>query len=126
MTSTVTQAQVTSKGRELADKLAPAIGWTREIEQTCSLICRHATTHHAYMEAACNRQLTTWDEERIEQLEARITWLVDYLPTTEEGPFVAYFQGDARGATVKIMVKGHERHELYDGFALEAIIVPTR
>lgn len=115
--------QVTRKGRELADKLNPAIGTTYEILQTCSLICRLATTHHHYMETACNRELSEWEENRIEQIEKRITDLIDWLPGTDEGAFGAFFQGDPRGCTVGLTAPG-EWTRLYDGWGQDRINVP--
>jgi hypothetical protein len=54
MSSTASTTRITAKGRELAWKLNPAIGTTAEIERTCSLIARHATTHTQLAEILCN------------------------------------------------------------------------
>ncbi len=62
---------MTANGDALAKTLAPAIGESQAIRHACSLICRHATTHHAYAEAACNRPLSSWEEQRIDMLESR-------------------------------------------------------
>jgi hypothetical protein len=47
-------AHITRKGYELAAKLAPAIGYTNGIAETCSLICRSAVTLHRLNEESCN------------------------------------------------------------------------
>lgn len=44
----------TKKGMELARKLAPAIGYTSAIDETCSRICRTAATLHRLNEEECN------------------------------------------------------------------------
>lgn len=115
---------ITGKGMTLAIKLHPLIGLTTHIEETCSLIARHATTHKALMEAQCNRELTEAEETKIERLEERITDLVDQLPESDFGPFVVDFQGDPRGVTVKLRIKDFTRHSSYDGWAGEGILVP--
>jgi len=116
-------AVVTKKGRELAWKLNPAIGSTRKIDETCSLICRHATTHHWLQEVACNREMDRHEEVKEARIEARITYLVATLPATDDGPWRVEFQGDPRGVTVKLHAPP-EWHHLYDGWAGEAICVP--
>lgn len=50
----VGKATVTGNGRALAEKLSPAIGTTHEIQQVCSLICRHAGTLQRLTEEECN------------------------------------------------------------------------
>lgn len=47
-------ATTTRKGDELALKLAPVIGTTRDIRATCALLCRHAATLHRLAEDDCN------------------------------------------------------------------------
>lgn len=116
--------QVTSKGRELAWKLNPAIGSTRGIEETCSLIARYATTYQQYAETACNRSLSEWEESRVEWLECRITALIESLPETDAGSFGPYFQGDPRGYTVGLTAPG-EWESLYDGWGRDRINVPA-
>lgn len=127
-------ATITAKGRELADKLNPAIGTTREIERTCSLIARHATSHHGLQERLCNggddwlpddarhRQIERL-EALDEALERRITALVETLPHTDDGPFGVKFGGDPRGCTVKITAPAMYEH-LYDDWGREGICVP--
>lgn len=105
-TDTIARAGITCKGRELSDDLSEHIGTTRMILKTCSLICRHATTHHRYMEQDWRGG---WDERlerRIELLEARIETLVAALPATDDGPFRVEFWGDPRGCTVKLYAPG--------------------
>lgn len=125
-TSTDTRsAGITAKGRELADKLNPAIGTTTAIIRTCSLIARHATTHHHYCETACNRELSDWETARMDWLEARIARLIEDLPETDDGPFGAFFQHDPRGATVGLTTPPAWTH-LYDGWGQDRINVPQR
>jgi hypothetical protein len=113
---------ITQKGRKLASKLNPAIGTTRGIEETCSLIARHATTYQAYSETACNRELSEWEYERMEWLERRITRLIEDLPETDAGSFGPFFQGDPRGLTVGITAPG-EWESLYDGWGRDRVLV---
>lgn len=47
-------ADTTKVGDELAWKLNPAIGTTRQIRETCALIHRHAVTLHRLAEESCN------------------------------------------------------------------------
>ena len=44
----------TKKGYALAAKLSPAIGYTEQIAETCSRICRTAATLHRLNEETCN------------------------------------------------------------------------
>jgi hypothetical protein len=104
--TTTTPVRITAKGKELAWKLNPAIGTTSEIERTCSLIARHATTYQAYAETACNRELSEWETDKMDWLEQRITELIEELPHTDAGPFRPFFQGDPRGCTVGITAPG--------------------
>jgi hypothetical protein len=130
----------TNNGRKLALSLAPAIGVSPTITATCSLICRHAQTHHRIAENDCNGyadSLGNWDElaaERADrkraQIEARITALVATLPLCgapnlrkARYPLGVKFQGDPRGATVKITLPSDWRH-LGDDWAGESICVP--
>jgi hypothetical protein len=96
--------QVTKKGRELAEKLGPSIGISGEIVQTCSLICRHATTHNRLQVIHCNRGLSKAEERKEEQIEARIKALVEELPHVDGKPIVPKFGGDPRGFTVKLVM----------------------
>lgn len=130
---------ITAKGRELASKLNPAIGTTREIMEACSLIARHATTHHALSELLCNGgtystetrdvpddvrdRRIEWAERRTDAIESRICDLVISLPNTDDGPFHARFSGDPRGVTVKLTAPDEWTH-LYDCFGNEGICVP--
>jgi hypothetical protein len=139
MSSTASSTRITAKGRELASKLNPAIGTTAEIERTCSLIARHATTHTQLAEILVNggtyghetrnvpdsvrNARIEWAEERTETIERRITGLVEDLPHTDDGPFGVTFQGDPRGCTVKITAPG-EWSSLYDGWGQDGVIVP--
>ena len=112
------QAHITDKGRELAEKLYPAIGYTREIAGTCSLICRSAVTLHHLAEAACNghpangdpyipaaraselqAEFEVWVERRQEQVERRLDSLVRDLPETDAGPWKFKPEQDPRGCS---------------------------
>jgi|ERR1041385_1133639 hypothetical protein len=125
---------ISAQGRELANKLNPLIGSTNEIDSICTKICRYATKHHRLAEQDCNGPYPIewsqeWQDEldnSTEQVEKKITELVEQLPETDEGPLTVEFHGDPRGATVKLKINNMERHPSYDGWALEAIIVPTR
>lgn len=122
------QLAVTKKGREQAEKLSPQLGYTHRIFQICSLICRHATTHHRLMEIQCSVEMSETQEAeveaKVEWLEQRITELVGLLPETDDGELRPLFQGDPRGVTVKLLVRDFPRHDLYDGWANEGILVP--
>lgn len=106
-------AQVTNKGSKIAWRLNPAIGTTREIEETCSLIHRHAVTYSRIQEVWCNDELTDTQSGRLEHreklLERRITDLVESLPHADAnehgqgGAWRVRFSGDPRGNTVRII-----------------------
>jgi hypothetical protein len=117
-------SKITDRGRELADKLHPAIGWTSDITRTCSLIARHARTHGHIQEAWCSVEMSDRQTERLEkreaQLEARITDLVAQLPETDEGPITVLFGGDPRGHTVKLVMPG-SLVKLHDDWGQEGI-----
>lgn len=124
---------ITKNGKKLADSLNPLIGSTSEIDEICSKICRLAVTHHRLAEDECNgpyplEWTQNWQdsiEAKTEKVEKQITALVERLPETDEGQLTVEFQGDPRGATVKLKVNNMDRHPSYNGWALEAIIVPT-
>jgi hypothetical protein len=115
---------VTNKGRELADKLGRYTGWTFGISETCSLICRHATTYNRIQELWCNEAMSDKATARLEakeaRLEARIDSLVRDLPDGEVHVMgsdelvrmspKARFDGDPRGYTVRIVFDEH--HEV--------------
>ncbi len=95
---------ITKKGRELATLLNPSMGTTHAILETCSLICRHATTIKRLAEQACNSELSKRDEKQDAACEARIRDLVRDLPHVNGEPIKVEFQGDPRGATVKLIM----------------------
>lgn len=104
-------AAITRRGRDLAWRLNPYIGTTTKIEETCSLIARHAKTYNWIQEAWCdNEYICTNDaareryEAKEEWLEGRIRDLVDILPHTDHGPIKVIFGDDPRGATVALHV----------------------
>jgi hypothetical protein len=133
--------RITAKGRELASKLNPAIGTTREISVTCSLIARHATTHTQLAEILVNGgtyssetghvpdelryRRIEWAEQRTDAIERRIASLVQDLPHTDDGPFGVTFEGDPRGCTVKLTAPA-EWTSLYDSFGGDCICVPQQ
>ncbi len=85
----------TNKGRELAI----ALGMTDYGQvQRCSAICRHAATFKRLAETACNRELTPAEEKKDKRIEEMLSDLIRGLG---EG-YAPLFQGDPRGATVKI------------------------
>lgn len=100
----------TSKGRDLAARLAPAIGYTRAIDETCSLIARHATSYERIQQRWCNDEMSDAETARVEareaRLERRIADLVADLPATDDGPWSVTFEGDPRGYVVKITAPG--------------------
>lgn len=111
---------ITRRGRGLAWKLNPYIGTTTAIEETCSLIARHAITYNRIQELWCNSERANnhtptreYYEAREAWLEARITDLVADLPHTDDGPFRVEFQGDPRGSTVQIWLPNTHRGSSY-------------
>jgi hypothetical protein len=103
-------AVITKKGLELAYKLAPALGTSDAIAETCSLISRQATKHARLQEIACSVEMSPAREARHEReddaCERRIAELVSKLPETDDGPFGVKFEGDPRGYTVKMVAPG--------------------
>lgn len=102
-------AQVTARGRFIATKLNPHMGTTRQIQEACSLIGRHAVTYSHIQELWCGNErvnnvdwLRNYYEAKEARLEARITDLVESLPHTDNGPVRVEFEGDPRGSTVKL------------------------
>ena len=124
-------AKITNNGRKLALKIAPVVGTTHMIQQTCSLIARHAKTHARIQERLCGDGEYPYDEreqERIERederCEARLTKLIESLPEWGEsdgsrGSFGVIFQGDPRGCTVKLTGP----KSIYDGWGDDGICV---
>ena len=130
---------ITNKGRELALMLSASIGTTHQIQETCSLIARHAVTHGNIQEGHCNGS-GVWDNPRIdaktagkiqdrfekrlekreEQIEKRLTVLVAELPHVDGEPIVVRFEGDPRGCTVKLLLPSHDRSD----FSSDGIAVP--
>lgn len=69
----------------------------------CSLITRHARTHHRLAEMGCNGTLTATDERLGEYLEDRIRALAAQLRINGR-PVAVKFSGDPRGCTVKLLL----------------------
>lgn len=116
-------ANITRKGRDLAQELHRFLGYTHSIAEICSLIARHATTYRGIQEGYCNghpaqgnpdldvhyvnrlqEKYDAWLGKREAQIEKRIRQLVDNLPHTDHGPITVYFQGDPRGRVVVLVV----------------------
>lgn len=133
-------ACITRKGRELAKALAPSFDQQGDwswfaMEETCSLLCRAATTYARIQESHCNGpsygEWTQGWQDRLEkreaQLEKRIRALCEELPrvATKQAPEVSLpigpvFQGDPRGATVKLAMPDGR----YDDWGQTGICVP--
>lgn len=132
-------AIVTMKGRELAGKLMPSMDITPAILKTCSLICKAATSYKRIQEAKCNghpacsdprlpietvtrlqAEHEAWCDRREAQLERVLQRHVDSLPLVDGLAVGLVFQGDPRGATVKLRMPDGR----YDDWAREGICVP--
>jgi hypothetical protein len=121
---------ITNKGRELAEALAPSLGYTRQIARTCSGICRLAATYKRLQENACNGYQDwqgNWDEaatKRAEKKESRIEehikTLCLELPTIDGKHIEPVFGGDPRGATIKLKMPDGRT----DDWGREGICVP--
>ncbi len=100
-------AVVTQRGRNLAWKINPFVGTTSAIEETCSLLARHAASYSRIQEAWCSVEMSDAATARLEAkesaLEARIGSLVQDLPAPDDGPWRVVFEGDPRGWTVRIV-----------------------
>lgn len=114
-------AQVTTRGYDLACKLNPYIGSTYGIDQTCSLLHRHARTYDRIQEMWCNDEMSDRATARLEaqeaKLEARIRSLVQDLPQPDDGPWQVQFSGDPRGYTVRLIAPTGREIGLYEGSA---------
>ncbi|HEX6052745.1 MAG TPA: hypothetical protein VFZ21_25945 [Gemmatimonadaceae bacterium] len=103
----VTNCKITRRGHELNDLIAKFVGKTQRTLEICSLVARHATTHHRLQEIQCNREATAAELLQERNIEARIRKLVADLPQRSRGNSIAVkFQGDPRGYTVKLVVPG--------------------
>jgi hypothetical protein len=109
----IDRAQVTDKGRKLAEFLNPSIGTTARILRICSLICRLAPTYERLQVELCNGpegRTDGWNQEawhariakREGEIEARVKYLVGQLPTIDGKEILPVFNGDPRGATIKL------------------------
>lgn len=127
-------ANITTKGRELMDKLAPSIGIPPHMAEICSLIAHHGTSYGKVQEAICNghpanadphmpiaevtrlqERHEAWCEKREAALERQITKLAKSI-----GAAGVIFNGDPRGATVKLVMPDGRT----DDFGAEGICVP--
>lgn len=106
--------KITKKGKELTTILWGSIPVenrkVRAIEEVCSLICRHATTHQRLMEDACNLEI---DTRKVGNIEGRIVQLVKWHLKELTGLDIRIkFSCDPRGYTVKlVMPDGHGGEE---------------
>lgn len=101
---------------------------------TLDLLCRHARSLHTLSEAQCNG-FSTWDgkwdeaaEKRAEKREASLqdrirTLCVDLSKYCEQGDIVPVFQGDPRGAVVKLRLPNALR-AYHDSWGGEGVCVP--
>jgi len=104
MTMTI---RITKKGRELSDKLQPSLPSgidMNAVRVICSNICRLATTHKILAERACERELTVRESALDAQIERDIRGFCLVLPQVNGKAITAEFQGDPRGATVKLVM----------------------
>lgn len=121
--------QTTVKGRELANRLAPAIGVSYEINQVCSLIARHARTYSHIQEMWCSVEMsdrrTRYWEHRESLLESRIRLLVAQLPLPvgTVQAIAVLFSGDPRGVVVKLVMP-EPWTRLHDDWGREGVCVP--
>lgn len=103
-------AKMTNRGIEFANEISSYVRAKIDIEVTrgevCSLIARHAKTHHNYAETECNRELRPSERRKVEQIETRIRALVAQLETHDGQPVGVKFTGDPRGYTVKLVIPG--------------------
>jgi hypothetical protein len=83
------------------------------VEDTCSLIARHAKTLRRLTEMECGDGIHSgewvnahadWIEKRYAQVSKRLAGLVAELPATDHGPIAAQIGGDPRGWVVRLIV----------------------
>ncbi len=128
--------QVTEKGLKLAQQITRKVEPPYELQQVCSLICRHAMSVHRVSEAMCNghpamsspyidiktasrlqENHDAWCKKRDEQLTQRIVELAKKIP----GCKGAIVGGDPRGAPVKLVMRNRRLHNDWGG---EGLAVP--
>lgn len=98
---------ITRNGIDLADSLFPSFEKPiarGEVQETCSLICRHGASIKRLAERDCNQGLSDAERETDKMHEARIRELVATLPKVNGEAIRAEFQGDPRGSTVKLVM----------------------
>jgi hypothetical protein len=99
---------VSNAGREIATKLNPYLGTTREIAGIASLIHRQAVTYCRIQEIWCSVELsdsqTEYWQTRELAIESRITALVDSLPWVNGVQITVQFDGDPRGWTTRLIM----------------------
>lgn len=106
-------SEVTQAGEEMARRLSPAIGTTREIREALSLVHRHGVTYSRIQEQWCDEAMSDRRTKALEHrealLERRIRQLIESLPHADAndrgngGEWRVEFGGDPRGCTVKII-----------------------
>lgn len=120
----------TKLARELRKSLMPSFDGTASAAGlliTCKRLVVLATRHHKLAENACNRELTKREEHEDAAIEKEIRELCECLPpvpdkaTGEPKKVRPKFQGDPRGATVKLVMPDGR----YDDWGQEGICVPT-
>lgn len=124
----------TKAGNELATRLAKAWkpgeldpfneSWIRHLS---ARITRCAPRYKRMQERACSIAMTDFQQnkhDRNEQtLETTISALVHSLPHPNNKEWDVIFQGDPRGATIKI--KDDNYKYIYDDFGGEGVCVPN-
>lgn len=114
-------------GRALMSSLQPSWKETQnfsrsEVQEQCRRICLKSRRHHQLAEHYCNRALTESEEQEQERLEQEIKALCATLPYVKGKPIYPSFQGDPRGATVKLVMPDGR----YDDWGAVGICVPIR
>lgn len=109
----------TFKGRYLASLLAEQLGWTVAIEETCSIITRHAATYDRLAIEECNgprwinsqqatpERILKWQNDldaKQQKVAQYLEKAVSLLPETDDGSIRLVLSGDPRGFVVRLAV----------------------
>jgi len=101
---------------ELAALLSRETGVaTHRVGRMAAELMRLATAHHELQEAACNRELSSAEMADEQNIEGAIKAICD------EGGWTPDFQGDPRGATVKLRVPSGRTTD----FGQTGVAIPT-
>lgn len=120
-----TKRYETIAGREFAfAKLItdgiPYESWAA-IKTAASLIIRHARTYKRIQEAWCSVEMNDAETARTQKREANIENRIVMLAKSLPGVEGVVFQGDPRGATIKLVMKDKDKH---DCWGREGLCVP--